>query len=628
MTQPAQREIEGSAESPVGGRLRLLLPAGVVLALLLSVSLFADPTIYHDARGDFRSWHLAFDLGYERILSRGVDPETVHDDDVYQLGLESLLNWRIGLVVTYILSLVSTLMLFVDRSAIVRVAAYASFLFFATTLYTYQQFDARFSPALAGLILSELGTFEQYVPVVVGTAFSFVVLVGLVLLAVRYLAGRFVPRIGTLYTVLAAALTLASTIWISFRTDGVITNASPLFKVPAAFVVHELLQSTREIPERQAVQFERSGPAEVANIVLLVDESVTGRYLQLNGYEIPNTPILASGSIDLFNFGDASSVYPFTEYSHQLLQSGVRIAQLPDYGRRIYAMPSIFQYAKGADFATAFIDGQYSSPKHTRNPIVQETDHVKFIDEYVSLVDEHGEADASTDYKVVDEILERLERNRAANNLVYAFKQGLHIPFELRYPPSERAFTPTLGDNEWATERPLESANSYSNGVLWSVDRLLHYLVDGLAERGIENTVVIYTSDHANRQYFGGVPRLTEYYSVPFLIFPVRIDDALRANLRAAARFNKDRISHVDIFPSILVLMGYDKTLVNRHYGQTIFDYMGARGRTVFAGDIFGMDGDHRLQLAAADEGEDPAGKAVDLSDVFGSASPAATAPE
>ena len=212
--------------------------------------------------------------------------------------------------------------------------------------------------------------------------------------------------------------------------------------------------------------------------------------------------------------------------------------------------------------------------------------------------------------------------------MIYAFKQGLHIPFELRYPPEGRVFTPTLEGDEWRTDEPERSANSYSNGVLWAVDGLLRHLVEGLASRDIEDTVVVYTSDHACRQYFGGESPVTEYYSVPFLVFPVKVHDELRTDLAAAARFNKDKLSHIDVFPSVLVLMGYDKAEVNRQYGYTIFDYTGARARTLFAGDIFGTDGDHRHRLLPAAEREDSTGKAVDLSDVFGSTSPAPTAPE
>ena len=618
MIQLSHRETPRATIAPGAGRGRSLVAASAILAVLLAVSLFADPTIWHDARGGFVSWNLAFDMGYE---AAPLDARTMIDDEVHDLGIHSIRNWRIALVGSWVLSVVATLLLFVDRRALVRIAATVLFLACATTVYTYQQFDTRFSPAVARMFLSEVGTADEYVPIVVGSALSFFVALVVLLLVVHWLAGRYVPRVRTAYSVLLATLTFASTVWISVETHGILTNASPLFKVPAAFAVNALMRSTFEIPEREAVYFEPSRPPKVANIVVLVDESVTGKYLQLNGFRMPNTPFLSSGAIELFNFGDAASVYPFTEYSHHLLQSGVRIEQLPDYKKRIYALPSLFQYAKSAGFQTAFVDGQYNNPKHSRNPIVQEIDYVRYIDAYVSMQDEHGEADANTDYRVADEILDRLEAKRGEPNLIYAFKQGLHIPFELRYPATGRVFTPTLDGDEWRTDRPEESANSYSNGVLWSVDGLLRYLVEGLASRGLENTVVVYTSDHANRQHFGGADRLTEYYSVPLVVFPVKVDEALRTDLLMGSRLNRDKVSHVDLFPSVLVLMGYDKALVNQRYGSTIFDSMGRRARTVFAGDIFGTEGEHRFRLAAADDREGSSGTAVDLSDVFGSAS-------
>ena len=614
MTLPADPE---STHRPAAGR-RSLLSAAAIVLVLLGISLVADSTIWHDARGEFVSWNLAYDVGHEEVSPAPQDGRPIVDDEVHDLGIRAIRNWRIALVGSYVLSLVATAMLFADRSKIVRVAAHLLFVAGATTLYTYQQFDTRFSPAVAGMFLSELGRTPEYVPIVVGTALYFVIAVFALLGIAYWVAGRFVPKVRTSFSVLAAALTLASTLWLSMQTHGILTNSTPLFKVPAAFAAHVLMRSTFEIPEREAVYFERSLPPKVSNIVVLVDESVTGQYLQLNGFRMPNTPFLSGGGVDLLNFGDATSVYSFTEYSHHLLQSGVRIEQLPDYEKRIYALPSLFQYAKRAGFSTALVDGQYNNPKHSRNPIVQDTDYVRYIDAYVSMQDEYGDADASTDYKVIDEILDRLERRRGTNDLIYAFKQGLHIPFELRYPPEGRVFTPTLDGDEWNTDKPEESANSYSNGVLWAVDGLLRYLVEGLASRGIEDTVVVYTSDHGNRQHFAGDSRLTEYYSVPFLIFPAKIADSLRTDLEVAVRLNKDELSHVDLFPSLLVLMGYDKAEVNRHYGYTIFDSMGGRTRTLFAGDIFGTEGDHRKRLAARDAHE--RSKGVDLSDVFGAA--------
>ena len=50
---------------------------------------------------------------------------------------------------------------------------------------------------------------------------------------------------------------------------------------------------------------------------------------------------------------------------------------------------------------------------------------------------------------------------------------------------------------------------------------------------------------------------------------------------------NKNRLSHFQVFPSLLYFMGYGKEEINGKYGPTIFDRVPDR-RYFISGDLFG----------------------------------------
>lgn len=113
--------------------------------------------------------------------------------------------------------------------------------------------------------------------------------------------------------------------------------------------------------QRYSVDSPPSSNPEYKHIVLIVDESVRGDYLSLNGYHKPTTPYLDSlNNNALLNLGVTSAVANSSANTNYILRNGVTIDELPDKNFKTLAKPTIFQFAKNAGYSTFFLDAQSS----------------------------------------------------------------------------------------------------------------------------------------------------------------------------------------------------------------------------------------------------------------------------
>ena len=94
------------------------------------------------------------------------------------------------------------------------------------------------------------------------------------------------------------------------------------------------------------------------HILLVVDESISGHWLAVNGAPVDTTPWLSSRPADVFNYGIASAVSNLSSSSNLVLQTGLRPADLPDRNFRGLRGPNVFAYLAAAGFYTALIDAQ------------------------------------------------------------------------------------------------------------------------------------------------------------------------------------------------------------------------------------------------------------------------------
>ncbi len=113
---------------------------------------------------------------------------------------------------------------------------------------------------------------------------------------------------------------------------------------------------------RDVVQYQSSTrPAN--NVVLIIDESLRGDHLSINGYARPTTPYLEELARHgvLYNWGEAASGATNTWQSNPLILTG--LTTLPDRDGQIHRMPTIYQYAKAMGYTTFYLDSGSSIPR-------------------------------------------------------------------------------------------------------------------------------------------------------------------------------------------------------------------------------------------------------------------------
>lgn len=164
------------------------------------------------------------------------------------------------------------------------------------------------------------------------------------------------------------------------------------------------------------------------NIILIVDESVRGDHLSVNGYARRTTPhleeLLRQGWLRTWGVAAAGSTC--SKDSNDLLLTGMGPSDLPDENYQIRKRPSLFQYAKAMGYRTHYFDGQ-------RESFWLGTSHdLKYIDEWRPASKLSTDAIERDPFigKKVSEIV-----GGSAGNFIWINKRGVHYPYADKYPP-------------------------------------------------------------------------------------------------------------------------------------------------------------------------------------------------
>ena len=267
-----------------------------------------------------------------------------------------------------------------------------------------------------------------------------------------------------------------------------------------------------------------------------------------------------------------------------ILQSGLRVDQVLDGAQLSLRSPNIFQYARKAGYWTAFLDAQSAAHKFAN--YMRESDIATM--DLLYRVSDHTENVPRYQY---DRILQAQIRQILAKHekvFLYILKKGTHFPYEGSYPPQERIFSPTMPIGSLSASTLAEIKGSYANAVRWSVDGFLKEL---LSLVDLQRSTIIYTSDHGQsiEQKGAGVgthgkvvapPR--SQASVPMLVFGTAGETRLRSILSEI----HDSTSHFQVFPSLLIMMGYPEYEVIKRYGKPLWK-RGSGPRLFLSGDLF-----------------------------------------
>lgn len=179
---------------------------------------------------------------------------------------------------------------------------------------------------------------------------------------------------------------------------------------------------------------------------------------------------------------------------------------------------------------------------------------------------------------------------KSKNNIkefILVNKIGAHFPVHDKYPNDFLIYKPALkrgdfinisdtskddyeGEKDWSLYR-----NSYKNTLLWSVGAFfetLHKHAD------FSNVTLFYTSDHGQDLHLDNSPGLTTHCGgmnasveeaiVPLLVIEGRNTETMNWGKNLKDNFN--RSSHFNIFPSLLLLMNYDRDEVMNIYGMPL----------------------------------------------------------
>ena len=384
----------------------------------------------------------------------------------------------------------------------------------------------------------------------------------------------FICKIKILFFFLLSLLLAYS---ITYKTTGATQTRPNLLKMISTSIYYasnRLYYGEREVLTKKATSKEK-----YKNIILIVDESIGGKYLSINGYEKETTPYLKSIKEHFINLGLASSGANCSAKSNLILMSGIQLEDLPDKEHKALKKPTIFQYAKNAGYKTHYISGQGIQDK-LQNHITKYD--LEYIDNFTQLK-EHYKHKSMPEEHIILETSKVLKSS--GKNFIFIVKHGSHFQWEDSYPKEEKYFLPTLeASDALSLKKKPEALNSYLNSVRYNVDLFFKYFLKEISFFTRDDTLIIYTSDHGQSILEEGRssthcdstnPPLSQGL-VPLLLFTSTSDKELRT-----FNFKVNTYNHYQIFPSIQKFMGYEGI-----EAKTLFE---DEEKQIFvSGDIFG----------------------------------------
>lgn len=295
------------------------------------------------------------------------------------------------------------------------------------------------------------------------------------------------------------------------------------------------------------------------NIIFVVDESVRGDHLSLNGYARETTPYLESLAVKgmLQNWGIATSVTTCTESSTLLLATGLKVQDLPDVADKAHEAPTIFQYAKAMGYRTYYLDGQMNVLWNLKPA------DMKYVDEWWNLnrflgISNHRE---NVDFAIAETARKIVETS--TGNFIWVIKSGMHFPYYKRFPENEAKWAPFFASDRGGELVPDQLANSYDNAIKYNLDGFFKSLIPDSKLPG--NTVMLYTSDHGETVGQDGNPNCHCGVAKLEVVVPLFVIGYAQTSLDT-----KFRASHENLFATLLDFMQVPQSIRKREYARSL----------------------------------------------------------
>ena len=344
------------------------------------------------------------------------------------------------------------------------------------------------------------------------------------------------------------------------------------------------------------------------SIIYVIDESVRGSNLSLNGYPRETTPFLQSleSRGHLKNLGICAAASSFTHISNAYLLSGHN--KFPDNDYRTDKNPTIFDYAKTMGYETIYIDINRVCLDSLK--LAAGDGPVRSLDQWMnekSFEERQIDLDVTKDVGVARVLSSIL--NKGGGHFVVVNKKGLHFHYCNNYPDDTAStiWTPVMKALESIDPGPKgreKLVNSYDNGIRYQVDEFFRVLV---SETTNQNYAILYTSDHGQTlaehgQLYTHMKTDPEIVDVPdFLVSSEQYDkkgliDGIEPGIR---------VSHLNNFATLLDLMDVPLPLRVRSYEKSIFALNAEDNseRNYMSGSLHGS-GDYTLQSIPTPPGD------------------------
>lgn len=353
-----------------------------------------------------------------------------------------------------------------------------------------------------------------------------------------------------------------------------ITSQSYPAPIKTPLIITEYLANHRQVPTRLLDKsIKPTRPTEYKTMVWIIDESISGDYLAINGYHKDTTPYLSSirESPDLKNYGVVTPISNCSNTSNLFLRIGLTSAIQQDFKQAKDSLPTIFQYAKQANFETYLIDAQIS-PGQLQNHLT--SNDLKDIDHNITF--SRSFFPNQRDKKLADKLKTILGTHDGKNRFVIAVKWGAHWPYPLAYPKHKTVFTPATSESltEMNEGNREILTNAYLNAIRHTVDDFFRDLLETPLQAG---QLIFYTADHGQSLFEKADSPLTHChyntdptqlprgeFKVPLLVFT--------PNAKTSFPSLENRLyTQEQIFPTTLALFGYSQA-IQTAYGPTLLE--------------------------------------------------------
>ena len=492
-----------------------------------------------------------------------------------------ILVYKVLFFANYIGLLLSCFIFLTVKSKLVRYVFYCLlFLTTSITLATLFAHGNSFGKFEANIMFTEI----QFASLA-ASAFYLQYLKGLIIgilitILLAFISSHYFPPIDNSY-IFIPLIFIAYSVKIHINSESWHTKFPSVFNVP--ILASDAYFSIPRFGPREEPFMQPEKKGLFKHIFWIIDESVRGDILSLNNYNKPTTPFLDSIKTNFYNLGIASSASTYSLASNIILQSGLRMDQLPDKKLKYGTNPNIFQYSKQAGYSTYFIDGQKQTDLPTN--AMTRFDY-KFIDNYISIHKIYPEIKwhevDTTLISFIDKIMKVPK-----NTFTYINKAGCHFAYNKFYPTNREVFQPSYREGiSWTNRTAL--INTYCNCIKWSVDDFFRKLYPTMINK---DAIVIYTSDHGVTLMENGRPvqdtdpknPLPSRANSPLMVFTGEQNQ----ELFKFSKNNKNKLSHFSIFPSTLLLLGYNELKITQLYGENFFMKREFSRRFFFSGAIY-----------------------------------------